>query len=108
MEGETNQAVKLAATTALANSLEFAKNNMLVENERNLIMTMILSAAASPDSKVRVAAFLCLVKVASLYYDQIDAYMNQVRPNVALLPVRQFSETTVDFRADKERHYQRR
>eukprot|EP00474_Spongospora_subterranea_P008852 CRZ09310.1 hypothetical protein [Spongospora subterranea] len=78
MDAETNQNVKLAATSALANSLEFAKNNMLVDRERDLIMSMIMSAAASPEMKVRVAAFLCLVKVASLYYDQIDPYMNSI------------------------------
>jgi len=72
---ELNNEVKLAATNALYNSLEFARNNFENETERNYIMQVCCEASVSPDVKVRVAAYECLVKIVSLYYDKMAPYM---------------------------------
>ncbi len=43
-------------------------------------MHMIFSATRSEDVLVRVAAFECLVQVASSYYDFLPAYMPEIFP----------------------------
>lgn len=46
---ETNSAVRLAATTALYNALEFAHTNFDNEQERNYIMQVRINACVSCD-----------------------------------------------------------
>ncbi|KAG8172275.1 hypothetical protein JTE90_011583, partial [Oedothorax gibbosus] len=72
---EPSDHVKLAATTALLNSLEFTKANFEKESERHFIMQVVCEATQSTDTKVRVAALQCLVKIMSLYYQYMEAYM---------------------------------
>lgn len=79
---ETSNQVRLAATTALQNSLEFTKNNFDSPNERNYIMEVVCEATQSPDSQISVAALQCLVKIMSLYYQHMQMYMGQ-----ALFPI---------------------
>ncbi|KAK6961585.1 importin subunit beta-1 [Biomphalaria glabrata] len=72
---EPSNHVRLAATNALLNSLEFTKANFDQEAERHLIMQVVCEATQSRDTKVRVAAMQCLVKIMSLYYIYMTHYM---------------------------------
>lgn len=73
-----NNEVKLAGCVALFNALEFVKANFEKEVERNHIMQVVCEAATSPDLKVRISSFECLVKIASLYYDKLGQYMQKL------------------------------
>lgn len=70
--------IRLCATRALFNALEFARKNLESERERNYVMTIICEVAQSPDAKTRTAAFECLVKIASLYYRHLGEYMEAI------------------------------
>lgn len=72
---EPSNNVKLAATNALLNSLEFTKANFDKESERHFIMQVVCEATQCPDTRVRVAALQNLVKIMSLYYQYMEAYM---------------------------------
>ncbi|XP_013188856.1 importin subunit beta-1 [Amyelois transitella] len=79
---EPSNHVRLAATQALLNSLEFTKANFDKENERNFIMEVVCEATQSSDMRISVAALQCLVKILSLYYQYMEPYMAQ-----ALFPI---------------------
>lgn len=79
---EPSNHVRLAATGALLNSLEFTKANFDKETERNFIMEVVCEATQSGDSQISVAALQCLVKILSLYYQYMEPYMSQ-----ALFPI---------------------
>lgn len=79
---EPSNQVRLAATQALLNSLEFTKANFDKMTERNFIMEVVCETTQSPDSQVKVAALQCLVKIMSLYYQYMEPYMGQ-----ALFPI---------------------
>ncbi|XP_037976961.1 importin subunit beta-1 isoform X1 [Plutella xylostella] len=79
---EPSNYVRLAATQALHNSLEFTKANFDKENERNFIMEVVCEATQSTDMRISVAALQCLVKILSLYYQYMEPYMGQ-----ALFPI---------------------
>jgi importin subunit beta-1 len=72
---EPSNHVRLAATNALLNSLEFTKANFDVQSERHFIMQVVCEATQSQDTQVRVAALQCLVKIMSLYYVYMEHYM---------------------------------
>ncbi|KAL4708130.1 hypothetical protein ACJJTC_009909 [Scirpophaga incertulas] len=79
---EPSNHVRLAATQALLNSLEFTKANFDKENERNFIMEVVCEATQSNDMRISVAALQCLVKILSLYYQYMEPYMGP-----ALFPI---------------------
>ncbi|XP_019873944.1 importin subunit beta-1 isoform X2 [Aethina tumida] len=79
---EQSNHVRLAATQALLNSLEFTKANFDQPTERNFIMEVVCEATQSPESQIKVAALQCLVKIMSLYYQYMEPYMAQ-----ALFPI---------------------
>lgn len=72
---ETSNNVRNAATNALLNSLEFTKANFDKDSERHFIMQVVCEATQSEDTRVRVAALQCLVKIMSLYYVYMEHYM---------------------------------
>ncbi|KAF6036886.1 KPNB1 [Bugula neritina] len=72
---ESSDYVRLAATNALLNSLEFTKANFDVETERNFIMQVVCEATQSTDIHVKTAALQCLVKIMSLHYTYMENYM---------------------------------
>ena len=67
------------ATQALSNALEFVNRNFEVDAERDYIMTVICEACTfqgSPTETIKVlevkeAAFMCLGRIAELYYEKI-------------------------------------
>ena len=72
---ETDDAVRLAATVALYNALEFAQTNFENADERNYLMQVICEGTIATDEKVREASFECLVKIAAHHYAKLPAYM---------------------------------
>uniref|UniRef100_A0A2P2HWX4 Importin subunit beta-1-like n=1 Tax=Hirondellea gigas TaxID=1518452 RepID=A0A2P2HWX4_9CRUS len=67
--------VRLAATHALLNSLEFTKQNFDRDTERHFIMQVVCEATQSTNTQIKVAALQCLVKIMSLYYQYMECYM---------------------------------
>lgn len=51
---EQSNHVRLAATRALLNSLEFTKSNFDQPTERNYIMEVVCEATQSPDTQIKV------------------------------------------------------
>lgn len=70
--------VRLAATTALNNTLDFARSQFEVPVERSQIVETICDAAQSPDEKVRQAAFEGLVRIAENYYEKLHEYIRRI------------------------------
>jgi importin subunit beta-1 len=83
--------VRLAAATALKNSLIFANRNMDKKEERDAIMTTICEATRSQDAGVRAVAYECIVQIAVNYYDKLQDYMTTL-----------YELTTHTIREDKE------
>ncbi|KAM5560511.1 hypothetical protein ABKV19_021596 [Rosa sericea] len=75
MNLENSSEVRLAATRALCNALEFAQTNFENEMERTYIMKIICETALSKEVEVRQAAFECLASIASMYYSVLGTYM---------------------------------
>ncbi|XP_076905507.1 importin subunit beta-1-like [Bidens hawaiensis] len=69
------KSVRLAATTALYNALDFAQTNFENEMERNYIMKVVCETATAKEADIRQAAFECLVSIASTYYEVLEPYM---------------------------------
>ncbi|XP_070570539.1 importin subunit beta-1-like isoform X1 [Ptychodera flava] len=72
---EPSNHVRLAATNALLNSLEFTKANFDKDAERHFIMQVVCEGTQCTDFRVKVAALQCLVKIMSLYYHHMETYM---------------------------------
>ena len=75
---EADSSVRLAATVALYNALEFAHSNFDNADERNYIMQCICEGAISPETRLQEAAFECLVKVAGSYYEKLPMYIQDI------------------------------
>lgn len=75
---EPSLEVRLAATRALCNALDFAQTNFENEMERNYIMKVVCEAAVSQEAENRKAAFECLVQISSTYYDILEPYMQTI------------------------------
>ena len=67
--------IRFAAAKALGNSLNFTRKNMETPVERNMIFQTICEATQSEDPLVREAAYECIVKIADIYYDKLQDYM---------------------------------
>ena len=80
--------VQLAALQALLNSLVFVRSNFEREGERNYIMQVVCEATQNPDGNIKVAAYECLVKIMSLYYDKMRFYMEQALFGLTVLGMR--------------------
>jgi importin subunit beta-1 len=74
---EPSNEVRLAAITALGDSLEFVGNNFKNEGERNYIMQVICEATQADDSHVQQGAFGCLNRIMALYYENMRFYMEK-------------------------------
>ncbi|KAF9209269.1 karyopherin beta [Haplosporangium sp. Z 27] len=74
---EPSEAVRLAAISALYNSLEFVEENFKREGERNYIMQVVCEATQSLDVQVQIASFECLVRIMQLYYEYMPFYMQK-------------------------------
>lgn len=70
--------VRLAATVALNNTIEFAKTQFTVPAERDAIVNTLCQSARSDDENIRQAAFEGLVKVSENYYDKLHEYIQAI------------------------------
>ena len=76
---ERDAGVRLAATRALCNALEFAAANFESADERAYLMQVMCEGAAlAPEARAREAAFECLVKVAAQHYDKLEPFMRDL------------------------------
>jgi importin subunit beta-1 len=78
LRADRSDDIRLAAITALNNSLSYAAANFNVDVERDAIMTKICETTQCADVKVRETAFECLAKVADFYYDKLSRYVDAV------------------------------
>ena len=74
---EPNSDVRERAMSALVESLEFVRTNFENEGERNFIMQVVCEATQAEDERVTQAAYGCLNKIMSLYYDKMYFYMEK-------------------------------
>ena len=82
---ETNIDVRLAAITALGDSLEFVGNNFKNDGERNYIMQVVCEATQAPDNRIQQGAFGCLNRIMALYYDNMRFYMEKALFGLTIL-----------------------
>lgn len=89
---ETNQEVRLAAITALGDSLEFVENNFKHEGERNYIMQVVCEATQADDARIQQGAFGCLNRIMGLYYDKMRFYMEKALFGLTILGMKSGDE----------------
>lgn len=89
---EPNSSVRLAAVSALFDSLEFVKENFEREGERNYIMQVVCEATQSEDVRVQITAFGCLVRIMQLYYDKMKFYMEKALFGLTVLGMKHHDE----------------
>lgn len=75
IRAERPPAIRLAAITALRNSLEFVSENFKRKQERDHLMQKICEATQSPDLRTRVVAYECIAAIATMYYEYLAEYM---------------------------------
>ncbi|KAF4509887.1 hypothetical protein G6O67_001824 [Ophiocordyceps sinensis] len=89
---EANIEVRLAAITALGDSLEFVGNNFKHEGERNYIMQVVCEATQADDSRIQQGAFGCLNRIMALYYDNMRYYMEKALFGLTILGMKSDDE----------------
>lgn len=89
---ETNPEVRLAAITALGDSLEFIDNNFKHDGERNYIMQVVCEATQAEDSRIQQGAFGCLNRIMALYYDNMRFYMEKALFGLTILGMKSSDE----------------
>ncbi|KAL0937431.1 uncharacterized protein CTRU02_207162 [Colletotrichum truncatum] len=89
---ETSLEVRLAAITALGDSLEFVGNNFKHEGERNYIMQVVCEATQADDSRIQQGAFGCLNRIMGLYYDNMRFYMEKALFGLTILGMKSSDE----------------
>lgn len=89
---EPNVEVRLAAITALGDSLEFVGNNFKHEGERNYIMQVVCEATQADDSRIQQGAFGCLNRIMALYYDNMRYYMEKALFGLTILGMKSDDE----------------
>ncbi|KAM3553796.1 hypothetical protein ARSEF4850_006759 [Beauveria asiatica] len=89
---EANPEVRLAAITALSDSLEFVHNNFKHEGERNYIMQVVCEATQAPDPRIQQGAFGCLNRIMALYYENMRFYMEKALFGLTILGMKSDDE----------------
>ncbi|KAL6857856.1 karyopherin Kap95 [Amphichorda felina] len=89
---EANGEVRLAAITALGDSLEFVGNNFKNEGERNYIMQVVCEATQADDSRIQQGAFGCLNRIMALYYENMRFYMEKALFGLTILGMKSEDE----------------
>ena len=78
MRADRVNEVRLAAVTALNNSLDFTAANFENTTERDAIVRSICEATQSTEVKIRERAFECFATIANLYYDKLQPYIETI------------------------------
>lgn len=68
-------AIRLAATRALFDAIEFASANFDKENERNYLMQTMCEAMICGNERIRFAAYQNVNKVLELHYQYLERYI---------------------------------
>ncbi|KAM0665901.1 hypothetical protein ACQRIT_007115 [Beauveria bassiana] len=89
---EANPEVRLAAITALSDSLEFVHNNFKHEGERNYIMQVVCEATQASDPRIQQGAFGCLNRIMALYYENMRFYMEKALFGLTILGMKSDDE----------------
>ena len=89
---EPSLEVRLAAITALGDSLEFVGNNFKHEGERNYIMQVVCEATQAEDSRIQQGAFGCLNRIMALYYENMRFYMEKALFGLTILGMKSDDE----------------
>ncbi|KAI5301178.1 karyopherin beta [Ascosphaera pollenicola] len=82
---ETNGDVRYAAMVALSDAIDFVRLNFENEGERNYIMQVVCEATQADDTRIQAAAFGCLNRIMSLYYDKMSFYMEKALFGLTIL-----------------------
>jgi len=72
---QRNVSVRIAATQAMLNALEFVKDNFEKQAERDYIMQTVCETTQAESTELKIAAYEVIVRVAELYYQKLPAYM---------------------------------
>ena len=75
---EADPAVRLAATLALQNALEFAETNFENPSERDYLLQVVCEGTIASHPRVREASFECLAGVAGMHYSKLTPYMMEI------------------------------
>ena len=75
---EADSSVRLAATLALQNALEFAESNFEKQSERDYLMQVVCEGTIAGDARVREASFECLAGIAGLHYGKLSPYISEI------------------------------
>lgn len=70
--------VRIAATVALSNALEFAAQNFDTAEERDYIVQGVCDCAIAAEDKLREEAFLVLVTIVDTYYRHLGSYLGKI------------------------------
>jgi importin subunit beta-1 len=89
---ETNPEVRLAAISALGDSLEFVENNFRHTGERNYIMQVVCEATQADDARIKQGAFGCLNRIMGLYYEEMRFYMEKALFGLTILGMKNDDE----------------
>lgn len=84
---ERSPEMRLAAITALNNSIEFASSNFEVQQERDALIRAMCEATQAKESKIRERAFECCAEVAEFYYNKLQPYV-EVLYNLSINAIR--------------------
>ncbi|CCW67619.1 unnamed protein product [Phytomonas sp. Hart1] len=75
----SDDSVRLSATRALRNAMEYINDNMEKQDQRDYLVNAVCSTAkGSSDVRTRELAMECLVKIAALYYSTLPNYINHL------------------------------
>ena len=78
MRSDRPNEVRLAGVVALSNSLDFTEENFNTQTERDMIMRTVCESTQCTDMNVRIKAFECIARVADLYYDKLQSYVDTI------------------------------
>lgn len=78
MRADRPNEMKLAAITAMCNSLAFTDDHFEVQVERDVIINAVCSVTQCADVHAREKAFECLATIADLHYSKLPPYITTI------------------------------
>lgn len=74
---DTDLEIVSVAIVAFLNFIVFAKKNIEVPNERDVIMNVIFNCLNHHSVDIRVISMQCLVEISRLYYDYLESHIDK-------------------------------
>eukprot|EP01088_Endostelium_zonatum_P017208 TRINITY_DN4965_c0_g2_i2.p1 TRINITY_DN4965_c0_g2~~TRINITY_DN4965_c0_g2_i2.p1 ORF type:complete len:856 (+),score=207.44 TRINITY_DN4965_c0_g2_i2:218-2785(+) len=75
---EKEDRVRVSGANALLGALEFSKPNFERAQERDYLMQVICEGTIAPSTDLKVKCLQCLVKIATLYYDKLMTWIQNI------------------------------